>query len=75
MTQFHPSRSDLHAAPGDRLVIKRRHTGDPELDGEILEVLGDAGTPPYVVRWDDGHESRVYPGADAHVQHFEHHAR
>ena len=41
-------------------------------DAEILEVLGDEGGPPYLVRWeDDGHVSRFYPGSDAFVQHFE----
>ena len=69
---FHPSRTDLFATPGDRLAIKGHHTGEPEIDGEILEVLGETGAPPYVVRWEDGHVSRVYPGSDAYVQHFEH---
>ncbi|MEX2420601.1 MAG: DUF1918 domain-containing protein, partial [Actinomycetota bacterium] len=42
-------------------------------DGEILEVLGEAGGPPYVVRWsDDGHVSRIFPGSDAYVEHFVH---
>jgi hypothetical protein len=35
-------------------------------------VLGDDGAPPFMVRWDDGHEAEVFPGLDAHVQHFEH---
>ena len=35
--------------------------------GEILEVQGDDGAPPYVVKWADGHEGVMYPGADAHV--------
>ena len=67
------SRSILRARPGDRLIIRAHHTGEAEHDGEILEVLGDAGAPPYVVRWEeDGHVSRLYPGTDAYVQHFEH---
>jgi hypothetical protein len=37
-------------------------------------VLGEDGGPPYVVRWeDDGRVSRLYPGSDAYIQHFEHH--
>lgn len=40
-------------------------------DGEILEVLGEGGEPPYVVRWsDDGHVSRIFPGSDAYVEHY-----
>jgi hypothetical protein len=63
----------LKATPGDRLVIHAHHTGEPERDGEILEVLGEDGGPPYLVRWeDDGRVSRLYPGSDAYIQHFEH---
>jgi len=72
MTTFHASRSDLRAAPGDRLFVKGHWVGDEAKDGEIIDVLGEDGAPPYVVRWEDGHESRVYPGSDVHVQHFEH---
>ena len=65
------SESILRAEPGDRLIIHAHHTGETERDGEILEVLGDDGAPPYVVRWeDDGHVSRLYPGTDAYVQHL-----
>jgi len=63
----------LRAAAGDRLVIRRHHLGEPDRDGEILETLGDDGTPPFRVRWsDDGHESVLFPGSDATVEHFEH---
>jgi hypothetical protein len=65
--------SVLRATPGDRIVIRGHHVGEPDRDGEILEVLGDDGQPPYLVRWtDDDRVSRFYPGSDAHVQHFEH---
>jgi hypothetical protein len=65
------SRSILRAQPGDRLLIRSHHTGEPERDAEILEVLGEDGAPPFVVRWeDDGHVSRLYPGTDAYVQHL-----
>jgi Domain of unknown function (DUF1918) len=67
------SRSVLRAAPGDRLVIRGRHVGEVQRDAEILDVLGEDGAPPFVVRWaDTGHESRFYPGSDAYVQHFAH---
>lgn len=69
---FHPSRADLRATPGDRLVVRGHYVGDAARDGEIIEVLGADGAPPYVVRWEDGHESRVYPGSDVYVQHFDH---
>jgi uncharacterized protein DUF1918 len=70
------SGSILCAQPGDRLVIRAHHQGEPERDAEILEVLGDAGAPPFVVRWqDDGHVSRLYPGSDAYVEHLHDHEK
>jgi hypothetical protein len=35
----------------------------------ILEVRGEGGSPPYVVRFDDGHETVMYPGGDFAVEH------
>jgi hypothetical protein len=63
----------LRAEPGDRIVIRQHHVGDRIRDGEILEVLGDDGAPPFVVRWsEDGRISRFFPGSDAYVEHFPH---
>lgn len=65
----------MKASPGDRLVVRSLHVGEVVRDGEILEVHGEDGAPPYVVRWsDNGHESLVFPGPDAYVQHFTHEA-
>lgn len=62
----------MRAKKGDRLVIKSHRVGEAERDGEIVEVRGDHGEPPYVVRWsEDGHEGLVYPGSDAEVQHMD----
>lgn len=59
------------ASPGDRLVIRGHRLGERVRDAEILEVLGEDGAPPYVVRWsDDGHVSRIFPGSDAYVEHL-----
>ena len=63
----------MFAAVGDRLVVMGVHEGIPARDGEIIEVRHADGSPPYVVRWsDNGHESLVFPGPDAYVQHFDH---
>ena len=63
----------MFAEKGDRLVIPGHHVGEPSRDGEIVEVRHADGTPPYVVQWSDtGHEALVFPGPDAHVQHFDH---
>ena len=56
----------MHASAGDRIVVHGRTVNDPERDGEILEVHGEGGQPPYVVRWDaDGHTGLFFPGPDA----------
>jgi hypothetical protein len=51
----------MRAQAGDELVVKGRHVGDPDRSGVIIEVIGQAGGPPYLVRWSDGHESSFYP--------------
>lgn len=61
----------MHATVGDRLIVHGTHVDDKVKDGEILEVRGKNGEPPYVVRWDDGHEGLVFPGPDATVRHQE----
>jgi iron-sulfur cluster repair protein YtfE (RIC family) len=61
----------MQACVGDRIVIKGHDVGDPDRDGEIIEVRGPDGTPPFVVRWDDnGHETLFFPGPDATVEHL-----
>ena len=56
----------MQAKVGDRIVVHGTHVSDPVRDGEILEVHGADGGPPYLVRWsDDGHESVVFPGPGA----------
>jgi len=52
---------------GDRLVLAANRTEGAVRDGEILEVRGANGAPPYLVRWSDGHEALVFPGPDAIV--------
>jgi len=63
----------MQASVGDRIVIRGHHIGEPDRDGEVLEVHGDDGGPPYRVRWEDsGNEALFFPGSDASVQHFDH---
>jgi hypothetical protein len=61
----------MQAKVGETLILKSHHVGEPDRTGEILEVRGDAGGPPYLVRFDDGHEGLVFPGSDAVVHHAE----
>ena len=61
----------MRAEVGDRLVIKGHHVGEHDRDAEILEVHGEDGGPPFLVRWsDDGHKGLFFPGSDATVEHF-----
>ncbi|WP_309127988.1 DUF1918 domain-containing protein [Microbacterium sp.] len=53
---------------GSRIVIHGARVGDGERHGEVLEVRGDGGGPPYLVRFDDGHETLIFPGADCVVE-------
>ena len=56
----------MTAKVGDRIIVHSLHVGEPSRDGEILEIRGASGEPPYLVRWsDDGHESLVFPGPGA----------
>jgi Domain of unknown function (DUF1918) len=58
----------MHASVGDRLHVHGRTVGAGDRLGEIIEVRGADGTPPYLVRYPDGHESLVYPGPDCVVE-------
>ena len=60
----------MQASVGDRIVIKGHHVGEPDADGEIVDVRGTDGGPPYLVRWESGHESLFFPGPDATVEHY-----
>jgi len=57
----------VQAHVGDRLVVEGRTVDIKRRDGEVIEVRGEDGAPPYVVRWSDGHEGLTFPGPDAHV--------
>jgi hypothetical protein len=59
----------MQAKVGDHLVVESNTVGSPRREGEIIEVRGADGAPPYVVRWEDDHEGVTYPGPDAHVAH------
>ncbi len=58
----------MRAEVGDRLHVHGRVVGSPDHLAEIIEVRGPDGAPPYLVRSEDGHESLVFPGADASVE-------
>lgn len=56
------------AHTGDRIHVHSHAVDVPDRTAEILEVRGKDGGPPYLVRYDDGHESVIYPGSDTTVE-------
>jgi len=54
---------------GDRVKIHGRTVGAAERTGEVIDVRGSEETPLLVVRYDDGHEAILVPGADCEVVH------
>lgn len=58
----------MRAAVGDYLHVHSRAVGIKDRQGEIIEIRGENGTPPYIVRFSDGHEGLVFPGPDCVVQ-------
>ncbi len=59
----------MKATVGDHIVIRGHHVGEHQREGEIIEIRGVDGAPPYVVRWADGHEGFFFPGSDATIEH------
>ena len=59
----------MQAAIGDQLHVHGNIVGHPDRAGEIVEVRGAGGKPPYLVRFDDGHTGLVFPGPDAIIEH------
>jgi hypothetical protein len=58
----------MQATVGQRLHIHGRNVGSGDDLAEILEVRGEGGQPPYLVRYPDGHESVIFPGPDCEVE-------
>ncbi len=48
---------------GDRIVVESEKVGQRAREGEILAVFESPFGTNYRVRWDDGHESEIRPGA------------
>jgi hypothetical protein len=48
---------------GDRVEVESESTERPARRGAIEEVVREAPSPRYRIRWDDGHESIYTPAA------------
>lgn len=60
----------MRAHVGDAITVPGRRVGDAERHGQIVEVRGSDGQPPYVVRWDhDDHDHVLYPSPELVVLH------
>lgn len=62
----------MHAEVGDDVVVMGRRVADQDRRGTIIEIRGQGRTPPYLVRWQDRHESLFYPSSDTRVEHHPH---
>jgi hypothetical protein len=59
------------AEPGDWVQV-RGLPGRPGRHGQIVEVLGRPGHERWRVRWDEAHESILYPADGVHVVPHDH---
>jgi hypothetical protein len=60
----------MRAVAGDALIVRGHHVGEQDREAVILEVHGENGAPPYLVRWNDGHQSVFVPSSDTLVEHL-----
>jgi len=60
----------MHATVGDRVCVHSRTVGQAERHGVVVEVRGEPDGPPYLIRWDDGHEALCFPSADSVLEVF-----
>jgi Domain of unknown function (DUF1918) len=50
---------------GSRIKVETESTERPGRTGVVEEVVNEAPSPRYRIRWDDGHESIYAPAAGA----------
>jgi len=63
--ELHPREADMEATIGDQICIHGNTVGHEDKTGEIIEVHGMRGEPPYLVRFADGRTRLLFPGPDA----------
>ena len=56
------------ARVGDWIEIHGHTQGEPPRSALVVEVLGEEGQEHYRVRWDEEHESILYPGPDVMIR-------
>jgi CBS domain-containing protein len=65
--RFLVRNATMHASIGDQILIRTGSLDRPSRHGVVREVLGDRDCEHFLVDWDDGHESLLYPGPDTQV--------
>ncbi|MFB7210571.1 DUF1918 domain-containing protein [Streptomyces sp. NPDC056255] len=58
----------MKAHKGDVLRFTGRTVGTPEHRATVVKALGHDGEAPYRVRYEDGHESEIFPGPGCVVE-------
>ena len=58
----------MQAQVGDHLLMRGRTVGERPTEVEVVEVRGQDGAPPYLIKFDDGHTGLFFPGPDTLVQ-------
>lgn len=53
----------MKGSVGDRLILESERVGQPNREGEILDLRPVGDVVRYRVRWADGHESTIMPTA------------
>jgi hypothetical protein len=53
----------MRARAGDTLLVRERRAGEGDREAVIIEVWGECGRPPYVVRWHDGRQNVFFPAS------------
>ncbi len=61
----------MRAVVGEKLRVAGPAVGRAPQAAVVIEVLGRDGTPPYRVRYSDGHEAIVFPGPDCRLERAE----
>jgi hypothetical protein len=57
----------MKANVGDHIVLRGHGSEGGDLRGEIIEILGEGGAPPYVVRWPYGYATLFVASPDAMI--------
>jgi hypothetical protein len=58
----------MKAEVGDRITLESNRVGGGTRTGEVVEVISREAGEHYRIRWEDGHETVLFPSSDATVE-------